>query len=66
MPTTPLPPPPVLRRHGALHTTPGVRHRRPLIRVRALGLGFVVVVIAVLFGWLLASGAHAAPDAPLP
>ncbi|MER7877746.1 hypothetical protein ABTY63_30095 [Streptomyces solisilvae] len=43
-----------------------MRHRRPLVRVRALGLGFVVVVIAVLFGWLLVSGAHAAPDAPSP
>ncbi|AGP58357.1 hypothetical protein [Streptomyces rapamycinicus] len=35
-------------------------------RIRALGSGFVAVVIAVLFGWLLASGARAAPDAPAP
>ncbi len=64
MPAAPPPPPPVARRYGALHTPSGARSRQPVVRMRALGSGFVVVVIAVLFGWLLASGAQAAPGGP--
>ncbi|WP_413116196.1 hypothetical protein ACK1X7_36800 [Streptomyces sp. CY1] len=66
MPAAPPPPPPVARRRGTLDTAAGARPHRPVVRIRALSSGFVAVVIAVLFGWLLASVAQAAPDAPSP